>query len=152
MREPFEPPSTPQVHGRVHPGSVPATRLDGGLDELHSQDTVFDGREREGRPVKRGIVPASEDGIRRARVEVRKRLEESLRVTGPQSRRALRRRRKIAAAAREDALRAVEGPQMKLLRLLLDPLQAGLLAEDPDALAMKVARRGHADPHQSAGA
>src|SRR6267378_1781084 len=41
---------------------------------------------------------------------------------------------------------------MELFRLLLDPLQARLLAEHPDALAMKVARRGHADPHQSAGA
>src|SRR5467141_815858 len=133
MREPFESPSTPQVHGGVYPVSVPATRLDGGLDEFHSQDTVFDGREREGRPVERGIVAAREDCIRRARVEVRKRLEESLRVTGPQSRRALRRRREIAAAAREDALRAVEGPQMELFRLLLDPLQARLLAEDPDA-------------------
>src|SRR6267378_5351856 len=145
MREPFESPSTPQVHGRVHPGSVPATRLDGGLDELHSQDTVFHGRERECRPVERSIVPAREDGIGRARVEVRERLEESLRVTGPQSRRALRRRREITAAPREDAMRAVEGPKMELLRLFLDPFQAGLLAEHPDALAMKVARRGHAD-------
>src|SRR5467141_135115 len=133
MPEPFEPPSMLQVQGSVHPGSITATRLDGGLDELHTQDTVFDGREREGRPVERGIVPAREDGVRRARVEVRKRLEEALRMTGPQSRRALRRRRQIAAAAREDAMRAVEGPQMELFRLLLDPLQARLLAEDPDA-------------------
>src|SRR6266404_915295 len=152
MPEPFKPPSTLQVHGGFHPGSIPATRLDGGLDELHSQDTVFDGREREGRAVEGGIVPAREDGIRRARVEVRKRFEESLRVTRPQSRRALRRRRKIAAATRKDAMRAVKWPEMELLRLLLDPLQARLLAEHPDALAMQVAGRGHADPHQSAGA
>src|ERR1700682_128849 len=117
MPEPFEPPSTFQVHGGVHPGSIPATRLDGDLDELHSQDTVFDGREREGRPVERSIVPAREDGVRRARVEVRKRLEEALGMTGPRSRRALRCRRQIAAAAREHAMRAVEGSQMELLRL-----------------------------------
>src|SRR5882762_8940375 len=61
MPEPFEPPSMLQVQGSVHPGSIPATRLDRSLDELHSQDTVFDGGEREGRPVERGIVPARED-------------------------------------------------------------------------------------------
>jgi len=51
---------------------APSRRLDsdGGLDELHSQDTVFHGRERECRPVERSIVPAREDGIGRARVEV----------------------------------------------------------------------------------
>src|ERR1700732_1670048 len=141
MPEPFETPSTLQIHGGVHPGSIPATRLDRGLDELHSQDPVFDGREREGRPVERGSARAAGAGARRARVEVRERFEESLRVAGPQSRRALRRRREVPAAAREHAMRAVEGPQMELLRLLLDPLQARLLAEYPDALAMKVAGR-----------
>ena len=126
-------------------------RVDHRVHELHPENAVFD-RGKEIEPVDRDAVPAREHCIGGIGVDVGERLEEPLGMSGPEPRRPLRARREIAAAAREHPMRTVHRSQHELLRLLLDPLQARLLAEDADALAVEVSGRRHAHPHQSARA
>src|SRR5438046_3467797 len=133
------------------PGSSVCARLHRRRDELHSVQTVLDGREQD-LAVGPLALPPRADGVSYLRVDGREALEIAFGMAGRDPRHPCRRRPRARASPGEPTRRLAEGRIPQLVGVLLVPLEPALGAEDTQLEPVLVAGRHLAGPQHAARA
>ena len=117
-----------------------------GLDEPDADQAVLAGGEGQVAGRRERSVAAGAQLVGQVAVEVGEGLEEPFGMAQPHPREAGRVLGQCAEPFREDGRGPVEVLHPEVVRVLVLPLQAALVAEDADAQAVVVAGGGHAGP------